>query len=183
MINLCNPIGINHMTVALQMEMAPSSKNRHTEPDVLFMGGGRLSDADERALAGLGMRKNYNLVYATCATVDARSTPSTYHAVVTDGLTQAYILSNGRLWKRDRRSASILIFADTQAVIKISGKGCIVVRPMAGQYHDHGFDLALDGLAARGARKPGHVPVVMPVGEVTAMIDVRALAATFAAGE
>ncbi len=181
MINLLDPISINHMTVALQMEMASSSNSRHTEPDVLFMGGGELSDTDERALAGLGLRKNYNIVYATCASVDADSTPSTYHAVVTDGLTQAYILNNGRLWKRDRRSASVLIFADTQMVIKISGKGRICVRPMAGQYHDHGYDLAQDGLAARAARKPGHAPVVSPVGEVATVINLKAVVDMFEA--
>lgn len=183
MTNLFNPIIVNHMTVALQMEMAPTPKNRHSEPDVLFMGGERLSDTDERALAGLGLRKNYNIVYAACASADADSTPSTYNAVVTDGLTQAYIVSNGRLWKRDRKSAAILIFADTQAVIKISGKGRIVVRQMAGQYHDHGYDLARDALAARGACKPGHAPVLSPVGEAATVVDVKAVAAMFAAAE
>lgn len=180
---MIDPIYINHATVVLQMEMALISRRRQIEPNVLFMGGGALSDTDERALAELGLRKNYNLVYATCATGDAHSRPSTFHAVATDGTTQAYVLSDGRLWRRDRSSASILIFANAQAVIAIGGKGRIVVRPMARRYHDHGYDLAMEALASRIASRPGHVPVVMPVGEVTAMIDVRALAATFAAAE
>ncbi len=178
---LRNSFAVNHMITALQIGMSPTSDLHNAETDVLFMGGGVLSEIDERTLAGFGLRKNYNIIYATCETLDARPAPSTYHAVITDGQTQAYILSNGRLWKRDRKSASLLVFADTQAVIKISRKGRIVVTPMAGRYHDHGYDLAHTDVAARTAREPGHAPVVAPVGNITTVMDAKAFVAMFAA--
>ena len=52
---------------------------------------------------------------------------------------------------------------------------------MAGQYHDHGYDLAQDDLAARAARKPGHAPVVSPVGEVATVINLKAVVDMFEA--
>lgn len=176
-----DPSRINHITVALRLEMTPSSRSGNVDADVLFMGGSQPSEAQERDLAGFGLQKNYKIIFAACDATDAGRSPSAYHAVITDGVAEAVAVRNGRLWKRDRRTPSILLFPDEQVLIKISPKGRLIVREMAGRYDDHGYELAAQSVAACAARQPGHGPVVAPVGDVIAVLDVRDVAATFAA--
>lgn len=181
MTQLIDPATINHMTVALRLEMTPSSRSCNADADVLFMGGASPSEADERDIAAFGLRKNYNIIFAVYDGDVEGSTPSAYHAVVTDGINQAVPLKNGRLWKRDRRGASILLFPNEQAVIKVSAEGRMIVRKMASRYHDQGYDLAAQGVAARAARQPGHGPVVATVGDLVTVSDIKDVAATFVA--
>ena len=171
--------GINHMTVALSREMAFNGGKRHADADTLFIGGSRPSGADENALARFGLNKNYKIIYPYFDTADVSAGPIGFHAVVTDGLTESIILTSGRLWKRDRRSQAILLFPDAKIVVKMSSKGRLLVRGMAGQFHDHGYDLALESLIGRASSKPGHIPIVSSIGCLPTVLDVRTMAATF----
>lgn len=165
---------INHMVAAIQREMTPKG-GRDTERDTLFFGGGRPSEAEQDELGMFGLRKNCNIVHASFNLTGVARGPAAFHVVVTDGLTQSVVLRNGRLWKRDRRSQAVLVFPDTRAVVKLSSKGRMVVREMTGRHHDHGYDLAGDAVLVRSGRKPGHVPVVSPIGSLMTVLDIRAL--------
>jgi hypothetical protein len=181
MINAPSLIDINHLTVALRQEMTPAGRKDGAHADVLFIGGSTPSEADEYAFAGFGLRKNYKIIYTACRTSHAGAGPSSYHVVVTDGLNEAVALKGGRLWKRDRRSASVLLFPIEQALIKISAKGRMIVRPMTGRYDEQGHELASQHLAARAARKLGRGAVVAPVGGLPVILDMTEFVATFAA--
>lgn len=174
---------INHATVALAREMTPRGGSRHPETDTLFMGGPAPTDADQDALARFGMSKNYKVVFASFDPADPTGGPLNFHAIVTDGLTQSIALAGGRLWKRDRASPAVLLFPGVNGLLRINSKGRLVVREMKGPYFDHGYELARKALAARTARRPGHAPVVAPIGALTTVLDMKAFNATFAAGE
>lgn len=161
--------------------MMPSSRSSNVDADVLFMGGSKPSEAQERDLAAFGLRKNYKIIFAACDATDAGRSPSTYHAVITDGVEEAVALRNGRLWKRDRRTAFIILFPDDQVLVKISAKGRMIVRAMASRYDAQGYVLADQGVLARAALQPGHGSVVAPVGNLVTVLDAKDFAATFAA--
>lgn len=173
--------GINDMTVAISREMSPQGSQRARETDTLFMGGPLPTDEQRNDLAGFGLRKNYNVVFPTFDVADSRSGPTGFHAVVTDGIAESFILSGGRLWKRDRRSPAVLLFPGANALIRMSGKGRLVVRDMKGRYHDHGHELAREAVLARAAARPGHIPVVTTIGAASlpTVLDMKAFAATF----
>ena len=174
---------INDMTVAVALEMTPQCAKRHQNSDTLFMGGAKPTEADQRELASFGLSKNYRIVFPSFDPLNVEAGPTAFHVVVTDGLEEAFTLSEGRLWKRDRRSAAILLFPKLGILVKLSSKRSLVARVMDGRYHDHGYDLAQEAVTARAARKPGHVPVVAPVGGLMTVLDVKAFADTFAAAE
>lgn len=173
--------GINHMTTAISREMTPQRRARHADADTIFMGGPPPSDADQTELAMFGLRKNYKIIFPSFDPADVARGPVGYHAVVTDGLAETVILSGGRLWKRDRRSEAVLLFPDLKAVVKLSAKGRLVVRAMAGQYHDHGYDLARESITPGAARKPGNAPVVSAIGSLVTVLDLKTLGGMFAA--
>lgn len=172
---------INDLTVAVALEMTPQCAKRHQESDTLFMGGAKPTEADERDLANFGLSKNYRIIFPSYDPLDVAAGPTAFHVVVTDGLKEAFTLAGGRLWKRDRRSAAILLFPKLNVLIKLSSKGRLVVRAMAGRYHDHGHELAREAVTARAARKPGHAPMVASVGGLMTVLDMKTFADTFAA--
>lgn len=171
---------INHMTVAVACEMTPGNPNAHALGNTLFMGGPRPSESDARAIGAFGERKNYNIVFPSFQGPDVEAGPDGYHAVVTDGVAETFVLSDGRLWRRDRRSPAVLVFAGIQAVVKLSLKGRMIVRGMTGGYAEEGFELARRTVVARAAQKPGKVPVVSPIGGMAFVLDMGTLAETFA---
>lgn len=170
---------INHMTTAIGIEMSTSGRGPHPESDTLFIGGTPPSDADEIALGRFGHSKNYKIVYPSFAMDDIASGPVAFHVVVTDGVTECFVLQNGRLWKRDRRSPAVLIFAAIGATISLSAKGQLAVRQTRGITHEHGFEFAREAVAARAASKPGRVPVISPIGGLITVLDMQAFAETF----
>ena len=172
---------INDMTVAIHREMTPQGRDQHADRDVLFMGGQRPSNTDQDALARFGLNKNYNMIFPSFDPGDPAAGPVAFHAVITDGLEQSFVLSGGRLWKRDRRSPAVLLFPGIQAVVKLSSKSRLTVLEMKGQLHDHGYELALEAVRARASRKPGRAPVVSPIGGMLTVLDITRLSATFAA--
>lgn len=181
MLNNFDHVSINHATVALCREMTPDGRARHPDADTVFFGGPNLSDAERSELADFGMKKNYQMIFASFDPSNPDAGPVAFHAVVTDGVRQSYALANGRLWKRERRSSAELIFAEIDAIVKLSAKGRLVVREMKGPYHDHGYDLARDAVLARAARKPGRVPVVAPIGSIITVTDITTVQGMLAA--
>lgn len=174
---------INHLTVAVAREMTPQGAKRHPDSDTLFMGGAQPTEAEQRRLASFGLSKNYKIVFPSFDPIDVAAGPTAFHVVVTDGLQEAFTLSEGRLWKRDRRSAAVLLFPQLDMLIKLSSKGRLIVRAMAGRYHDHGYEFARESVLARASRKPGHAPVLAQVGGLMTVLDMKTFAETFAAGE
>jgi hypothetical protein len=173
---------MNHMITAISHEMSAPTRKPRPECDTLFIGGPVPSDRDQHELAQFGLRKNWKIVYPSFDADPARG-PVAYHVVVTDGLTETMILRDGRLWKNDRRSKAIIVFAEFGLVIKVSSKGRLVARGMAGRYHDHGYDLALEAVTTRAARKPGHIPVVSTIGMLPTVLDIHTMNQVFANAE
>jgi len=174
---------INHMVSAITREMTPQGSARKTETDTLFFGGALPTEAEQHELGMFGLRKNYKIIHASFDLADVQRGPIAFHVVATDGLTQSVVLQNGRIWKRDRRSQAVLVFPDTRAVVKLSSKGRLGVREMSGQHHDHGYELARDAVLVRAGRKPGHIPVVSPIGSLLTVLDMRSMIATFEMAE
>lgn len=172
---------MNHMIVAISREMTPVAGKRHSDADTLFIGGAQPSEAQEHQLAMFGQNKNYKIIFPSFDLGNLTDGPIGIHAVVTDGLADTVVLRNGRLWKRDRRSTAILLFPDLGIALKLSSKGRLIVRGMAGQYHDQGYDLAREAVLARAGGKPGHAPVVSAIGSMVTVFDIRTMADTFAA--
>lgn len=180
MSNSFNPIEINHMAVAVRQEMIPSGQYGGGA-DVVFIGGSKPCQEDERQLAAFGLRKNYNIIFTACDVASSNAAPIGFRVVVTDGTAESIVLSGGRLWKRDRRTACVLLFPAEQVLIKVSTKGRLIVRPMVGRYHDQGYELADQSVEARAASRPGHGAVLAPIGDLPVVFDVKECAATFAA--
>ncbi len=174
---------MNHMITAISHEMSAPTRKRRPECDTLFIGGPVPSDRDQHELAQFGLRKNWKIVYPSFDAADPLRGPVTYHVVVTDGLTETMVLKDGRLWKKDRRSQAVIVFAELGITIKVSSKGRLVVRGMAGRYHDHGYDLALDAVTKRAAREPGHIPVVSTIGMLPTVLDIHTMNQVFANAE
>ena len=172
---------INHMAVAVQREMTPKRSGGQPETDTLFMGGGTPSPADEIELGLFGQSKNYKIVFSSFEPSNVAQGPIGFRAVVTDGIAETLILINGRLWKRDRRSPAVLLFPDAGVLIKMSAKGRLMARPMGGNHHDEGYELALSSVRERAARAPGHIPILAPIGSMPIVLDMRSFADTFAA--
>ena len=148
MITALDQHAMNHMIVAINREMMPFGTKRHTAADTLFMGGAYPTETEQNALGHFGFNKNWNLVFLSFDPIDPGAGPIGIHTVVTDGQTQSIILQRGRLWKKDRRSAALLLFEETEIAVRLNSKGRLIVGAMARQYHDHGYDLALE--SARG---------------------------------
>lgn len=174
---------VNHMIVSLAREMTPQGGMWHKEADTLFVGGTLPTKVDEIGLANFGLAKNYKIVLPSFDPADVASGPIAFHAVITDGLTQSITLPNGRLWKRDRRSPAVLVFAEVRAIVRINSKGRLLVREMTGPHHDHGYELARDAVIARAGRKPGKVPVISAIGNLLTVVDIRTMAGLLAAAE
>lgn len=170
---------MNHMIVAINREMTPLGKKRHADANTLFMGGGYPTEGEQNALARFGLSKNWNVVFVSFDPADPGAGPIGIHTVVTDGLTQSIVLQRGRLWKKDRRSAAILLFPESQIAVRLDSKGRLVVGAMASQHHDHGYDLALESIVAVAGRKPGRVPVVGPVGSLVTVQDITTMQHAF----
>lgn len=164
---------MNHMIVALGGEMTPlgAKPDTNVDADTLFIGGARLTDADQASLARFGLDKNYKVIFPTFELDDPHAGPVGFHVVVTDGLTRVTTLRDGRLWKRDRRTPAVLVFPEIGAVVKLNVKGQMVVHDMQGQFHDHGYDLALSAVRARASKRPGTLPIVSTIGSMLAVLD------------
>lgn len=173
--------GINHMLVALAHEMSPQGHGRPHETDTLFVGGLTPTEGDQRALGEFALSKNYRMIHASFELGNPDAGPTGFHAILTDGVTEAIIIGNGRLWKRDRRSPSVLVFAEPGAIMKMSAKRRIVVREMKGEFHEQGYALALEALKTRAAWKPGRAPIVSTIGELPIVMDLRSLRDALAA--
>lgn len=173
--------GINHMTVAISREMTPRGRARHADSDTLFFGGPQPSEADTREMCGFALRKNWQVIRAAFDPADPHAGPIGFDAAITDGVAETFGLMRGRLWKRDRDSAAVLVFPETAAKVRLNAKGKLVVGEMKGNFDERGYDLARQAVVARAARKPGGVPVISPMGRTTVVFDMAALADTFAA--
>lgn len=174
-----DPQAVNHVTVAIHCEMSPSGRP-HPDSDTLFMGGTLPTTADEDALGRFACDKNYKIVYPSFDAGQGTTLPTTFHVAATDGIAQTIVLSGGRLWKRNDRSAAVLVFSDTRLMVSLNAKGRLKVARMPGIVGERGFDIALAALAARAAMKLGGVPVVSPVGGLMTVLDMKALSDTFA---
>lgn len=179
MTDLPNQQAMNHMIVAINREMTPLSNKRHADANTMFMGGGYPTDYDQIALGRMGFDKNWNIVFISFDLTDPEAGPIGIHTVVTDGQTLAHVLQRGRLWKKDRHSAAILLFPESQIAVRLNTKGCLVLDAMSGQYHDHGYDLALESVVTVAKRKPGRVPVVGPIGSMMTVQDITTLQHAF----
>lgn len=175
--------GINHAVVALSREMAPKARINREVGDILFFGAPSLSDTDRAGLADFACRKNWKLIVASFDPANPHAGPTGFDVVITDGLTQSTGLRGGRLWKKDRKSAAILIFEEISAVIKMDAKGQLLVNEMRGPFHDQGFDIARDALLDQAARKPGRAPIIAWIGTLMAVHDTKAFARTFEVAE
>ena len=170
---------MNHMIVAINREMTPLGNKRHADADTMFVGGGYPTEGEQMALGRFGLSKNWNIVFLSFDPANPVAGPIGIHTVVTDGLTQSFVLQRGRLWKKDHRSAAILLFSESQIAVRLNSKGCLVVGAMASRYHDHGYDLALESVVARADRKPGRVPVVGPIGSMVTVQDITTMQHAF----
>ncbi|MEG3171164.1 hypothetical protein U1708_02950 [Sphingomonas sp. ZB1N12] len=173
------------MIVAISREMTPRSakSNAETDGDTVFIGGARPTESDQAALARFGLDKNYRVVFPSFDLNDPSTGPIGFHVVVTDGRTVATTLRDGRLWKRDRRSAAVLVFPDIGAVVKLTSKRQMAVHETRRQFHDHGYDLAREAVRTHAAKEPGTVPVVSTIGNMLAVLDIKTMSNAFAAAE
>jgi len=174
---------INHMTTAISQEMNPQRGRSQPYADTLFMGGPLPSETDATQLGIFGQQKNWKIIFPSFDPADALAGPISFHAVVTDGIAQTIVLSGGLLWKENRRSPAVLLFPGHRIIVKLSAKGRLLIRPLRGQYHDHGYELARAAVCSRAAENPGTVPVVAGVGSLTTVMDIKAVSAMLAAGE
>lgn len=170
---------INHATVAVRLEMTPRGGKREADCDTLFFGGPPPTEIDQDRLGQFGLSKNYHVVFASFDPADPAAGPVGFHAVITDGETKAMVLQGGRLWKADRRSPAVLLFAGAGILLKLSAKGRLVTRPIGGEHHQQGFELAREAVAARAAGEPGGVSVVSNIGDLVTVLDGRALMTAF----
>ncbi len=175
--------GINDMTVAVCQEMTSRSRCRNSNVDTVFLGGPAPSNADEVELAKFGRSKNYRMIFVSFDPSKPHDGPCGFHAVLTDGLTQALAIPDGRLWKRDSRSPAVLLFPALGAMLKVDSEDCLIFHDMAGDYPESGFDLARTAVLARAARNPGKAPVVPQIGALMTVFDVDTVSAVFAQGE
>ena len=179
MTNAFDQFAMNHMIVAINREMTPLSNKRHADANTMFMGGGYPTESEQDALGRFGFDKNWNVVFVSFDPANPAGGPTGIHTVVTDGQTQSIVLQRGRLWKKDRRSAAILLFPETQIAVRLNSKGQLVLGAMASQYHDHGFDLALESIVAVADRKPGRLPVIAPIGSMMTVQDITTMQHAF----
>lgn len=185
MTNAIDQYTMNHMIVALSGEMTPrgAKPNAKVDADTVFIGGARPTEADRASLARFCLDKNYKVIFPSFDLDNPRAGPVGFHVVVTDGLTRVTTLQDGRLWKRDRRSRAILIFAEIGAVVKLNSNGQMVVREMHGQFHDHGYELALDAVRVRASKQPGTMPIVSMIGNMLAILDIKTMSYAHAVAE
>ncbi|VVS97924.1 hypothetical protein SPHINGO391_210015 [Sphingomonas aurantiaca] len=183
MSNTFDSNGINDVTVAIRHEMTPRSLGGRSDVDTIFLGGPPPSEADEKELAKFGLNKNYQMVFASFDPSKPHDGPCGFHAVLTDGLKQALAIPNGRLWKRDRQSAAVLLFPALNAMLKINSKGRAIFKDMVGDFPESGDELARTAVLARAARNPGKAPVVSPIGALVTVLDFDTLATTFEQAE
>ncbi|TCQ06308.1 hypothetical protein C8J40_10596 [Sphingomonas sp. PP-CC-3A-396] len=172
--------GINDVTVAVCQEMTSRSRRRNCDVDTVFLGGPPPSHADEVELAKFGRSKNYRMIFVSFDPSKPHDGPCGFHAVLTDGLTQALAIGDGRLWKRDSRSPAVLLFPALRAMLKLDSEGCLIFHDMAGDYPESGFDLARTAVLARAARNPGTAPLVSPIGALMTVLDVDTMSAVLA---
>lgn len=170
---------MNHMITAISQEMSPATGKPRTQCDTLFIGGPVPDDHDQHQLAKLGLNKNWKIVYPSFDPADASRGPLTFHVVVTDGLTETMVLQDGRLWKADRRSPAMLVFAELGIIVRLSAKGRLMVGPMRKGHHDHGYELALETVGARAAREPGKAPVMSSVDRLPTVFDITTMQLMF----
>lgn len=175
--------GINDMTVAVCLEMTPRSRRRDCDIDTIFLGGPPPSHADEAELARFGMDKNYRMIFASFDPSKPQDGPCGFHAILTDGRTQALAIPDGRLWKRDCQSPAVLLFPALRAVLRINSRGQVVFGDMAGDYPESGYELARTAVLARAVGNPGNAPVVSPIGALMTVLDVDTLTAAFEQAE
>lgn len=170
---------MNHMITAISQEMNPRAHKSRSNCDTLFIGGPVPDDHDQHQLAMLGLNKNWKIVYPSFDPADASRGPVTFHVVVTDGLAETLVLQDGRLWKNDRGSAAVLVFAELGMIVRVTAKGRLMVGPMKPRHHDHGYELALEAVGARASRQPGTAPVMSSVGRMPTVFDIQTLQLMF----
>lgn len=185
MTNAFDQYTMNHMIVALSREMTPrgTKPNPKVDADTVFIGGARPTEADQASLARFGLDKNYKVIFPSFDLDAPHAGPVGFHVVVTDGLTRVTTLQDGRLWKRDRRNPAVLVFAEIGAVVKLNANGQMVVRDMRGQFHDHGYELALEAVRAGAGKQPGTMPIVSTIGSMLAILDAKTMSYAHAVAE
>lgn len=176
-----NHIQLNHLIRALGEEMRSAKGKRPIDADTLFIGGGLPRDIDLKSLEQFGQNKNYKIVFGSVAPGASGAQLDRIDVVLTDGVSDSAILSNGRLWKRNARSPVIIIFTHLGVSIRLSGKDRLGVNKLTGRYHDHGYDLARVAVQARAAKRPGTNPVLTTVGELPIVMDMQTLQHSFEA--
>ncbi|WP_028967905.1 hypothetical protein [Sphingomonas phyllosphaerae] len=170
--------GVNHMLVSIAREMAKDTGKKPADADTIFMGGTTPTEADQKSLADFALAKNYNMLFSAFDPEVIGDGPVTMLAVITDGEAKAAVLPDGRLWKKDRRSPAIIVFAELNAVVRMSTKGRLIVREMTGSYHEEGFAIAMDAVRAAAERKPAHAPIISTIGNLMIIMDVETMMMT-----
>ncbi|MGP7795645.1 hypothetical protein [Sphingomonas sp. CLY1604] len=170
---------VNHVTVAINREMSPLGRP-HPDTDTLFMGGTPPTKADEDALGRFACSRNYKIVYPAFDATSEKMLPTTVDVVVTDGLARTILLRGGRLWKRAKRDAAVLMFADTRLTVSLDAKGRLKISRMPIRIDERGYETALAAVAARATTELGGAPVVSRIGGLITVLDANALLDTFA---
>lgn len=171
-----NQFKINPLICAVESELTARLGKRRNEANFLMMGGGTLSPAEMDALATFACQKNWNLLHAATNTTDPVNGfvngEIEFTCVVTDGFTSTAILSGGKLWKRDRSSAAMLLFPQHRVAARLNSKGLLSARKFADRYHDQGYDLAKDAVLQRLPGSGDTTPVITMIGAALVVHDV-----------
>jgi len=173
---------INSLICAVEAELTSRAGKRCKQADFLIMGGGQLSGAGRDSLASFACQKNWNLLYAAVNTAQPvngfAADAIEFSCFVTDGFTSTAVLSGGKLWKRERTTAAILIFPQHSLSIRVNAKGKLTDRKLADRYHDHGHDLARDAVLRRVSSAKNRMPVLGTIGNAMVVHDLEMIART-----
>ena len=69
------------------------------------------------------------------------------------------------------------------AVVKLNSNGQMVVHERCGQFHDQGYDLAINAVRARAGKQPGTLPIVPVIGGMLAVLDAKTMSCAHTVAE
>lgn len=172
--------GVNAVLCAVEAELGGRATKKGNKPDALLMGGGRLCPADERELALLASRTNWDILYVAMDKTQPLETLTSgdleFSFFSTDGVTQTCVLTHGRIWKRDRQSQARLIFMNKGAAeIRIKASGAFALRELKASPRNEGFRLARTSIEDRIGRVQTIAPVLGSIGHALIVYDIRTL--------
>lgn len=173
--------GVNAILCAIEAELGARAAKRGKKLDAHIMGGGKLSSAGYRDFGEFAAKKNLDLIYVTMDPARPRDTLAsselelTYFA--TDGVSETLFSTGGRLWMRDRKSQSRLIF-EFEKPLEIFAKsnGQFQGRPCVDRrFHDEGFKLAEQSLQRRLETMPPSMPILSSIGSTPVIFDMQTM--------